>query len=229
MSYSVSIKTGAVVVSMACLILMFVSIQEMRANTYFLEAKRLINVIEGSYPVEANTLEAKKLIGLAERISVINHADILDTAGRIDFILSIYQTDPYERDHLLRTARNYHYQALDLRKAWGYSVVNILYASSALGEIDDQFSSEFSRAFSLAPDDENLIKDLIHLGVKNWNDLPEKNQAETIQLLEASLHRRVFKKDTLKALLINNGQFHRLCSRLKQTPKKLELCNQISS
>lgn len=202
-----------------------ISINAAGSNANYYQAQNsLITNKSNTLPSQSQILQASEYINLALKKMPLD-ADNLDLAGRIDYLRSIYEQDAIKKLELLSSSKQKHLQAIEQRELWAYSEVNILFASSAAGEIDHEFMTRFSRAKALGPDDKFVIRDLTQIGIRNWNDLSDKVKTETVELVESTLRRRLISERDLRAYLYNNGQFHRICAQLEQFQEKQQLCN----
>lgn len=207
-----------------CSQLALTAINAAGANTNFYHSQNSLVTKPGQLPSPEQVSLAHQYISEA-LTQTPTDADALDLAGRVDYYRAIYEPDPKRKHALFSSSKQQHLAALEQRPLWPYSEVNILYASAALGELDDVFLSRFSRAKKLAPDDREVIADLAKIGIKSWNHLSEKTQAETVELTEKVLKSKLIHTNVLRSHLYNNGQFHRICSRLQQFEEKQRLCN----
>jgi len=215
---------AAILVSVLCAQLSIISINSAGANTNYYRAQNSLATKADTLPTDNQVTDAHLYISLAANQMPMD-ADILDLAGRVDYFRAIYEQDPRKKLALLSLSKKNHLTALEQRQLWPYSEVNILYSSSAAGEIDDEFLQRFSRAKTLGPDDRSVIRDLARLGIKNWNDLSGQAKRETVQLTELVLKRNLISKRSLRSFMYNNGQFHRICAQLDQFKEKQAFCN----
>lgn len=194
------------------------------ANTDYYRAQNSLIAMPSRLPSKEQVDRAHQYIS-----SALTHtqpdANVLDMAGRIDYFRAIYEPDPLKKKALLSSSKQHHLNALEIRPFWPYSEVNILYVSSAAGALNDEFLSRFARAKMLAPDDRDVTADLAKIGIKTWNHLSEQAQNDTVELTEVVLKQRLIHENQLKAYMYNNGQFHRICSRLRQFEEKQRFCN----
>lgn len=207
-----------------CSLLTSVAINSAGANTHYYRSQNSLAAPAGKLPSASQISDAHLYISQAKE-RMPNDADILDLKGRVDYFRAIYEQDPIAKGELLSLSKQAHLTALAQRPFWPYSEVNILYTSSAAGEIDNEFMERFSRARALGPDDKFVIRDLARLGIKNWNDLSARAKSETITLTEQVLKRRLLSNRELKSFMYNHGQFHRVCAQLRQFEEKRALCN----
>ncbi len=195
------------------------------ANTYFQNASNIISLTpRNDVPSETGLAIARFQID--EALSILpNDPDNLDLAGRILYLTALGSSSEVQRTSLLQESKKLHKQALDDRQYWPYSHVNLVYTKSALGEIDADYENHFKSAYMLGLDDRAVIRDLLYVGINDWNQITPELKDLAVILVTDALRQKIVSPRGLKPYLESQGQLFRLCGQMKQFEEKTALCN----
>lgn len=194
------------------------------ANTYVQSALQAISVNRGDTPpieqIEFARVQIYKALSLTPK-----DPDSLDLAGRIWYLEAISSTDEFRKEEQLKQAKEFHSEALNTRIYWPYSHVNMVYAKSALGEFDTEYANHFELAYQLGFDDRSVIRDLLYLGINDWNQQSRQLREITTAAAQRALQQRIVSPRGFRPYLESQNQLFRLCAQLPQFQEKVELCN----
>jgi|GEM_PF-5859069 len=195
------------------------------ANTYVHSALQAISVNRRDVSPSARQIEFASTQIDEALLLTPKDPDSLDLAGRIRYLDSIDSTSETEAASLLRQAKAFHYKALSTRSYWPYSHANMVFVKSALGEFDADYTNHFTLAYQLGADDRSVIRDLLYLGVNDWNQLNQPLRELTATIAQTALQRRIVSPRGFRPYLESQNQLYRLCAQLPQFEEKIELCN----
>lgn len=194
------------------------------ANTYVQSALQAISVNPGDTPsiqqIEFARIQIDKALSLTPK-----DPDSLDLAGRIWYLNAISSADETRSEQLLKQAEEFHSGALNTRNYWPYSHVNMVYVKSALGEFDTDYTNHFELAYQLGFDDRSVIRDLLYLGINDWNQQSRQLREITTATAQRALQQRIVSPRGFRSYLESQNQLFRLCGQLPQFQEKVELCN----
>lgn len=195
------------------------------ANTYVHSALQAVSVnrrdISPSIQqIEFATAQIEEALSLTPK-----DPDSLDLAGRVRYLDAINSISETERASLLQQAKTFHSKALTTRNYWPYSHVNMVFTKSALGEFDTDYTNHFKLAYQLGFDDRSVIRDLLYLGVNDWNQLNPQLRELTATTAQRALQQKIVSPRGFRPYLESQGQLFRLCAHLPQFQEKVELCN----
>ncbi len=151
--------------------------------------------------------------------------DTLDLAGRISYLEATSSAPDTEQEALLHEAVDFHTKALEHRRYWPYSHLNIVFAKSSLGEFDSEYNQHFELAYELGFDDRSVTRDLVHLGVHDWNEIGQPLRNLTVTLAERALRQNIISPNSLRPYFESTNHLLRFCAHLSQFQEKAELCN----
>ncbi|MEQ9021881.1 MAG: hypothetical protein RLN82_03865 [Pseudomonadales bacterium] len=195
------------------------------ANTYVHSALQAISVNRRDIsPSEQQIASASIQISKALLLTP-KDPDTLDLAGRIWYLDAISTTAEARRRGLLQQAGKFHSDALTTRNYWPYSHVNMVYVKSALGEFDTDYANHFKRAYQLGFDDRSVIRDLLYLGINDWNQQSQQLRELTTSTAQRALQQKIVSPRGFRPYLESQNQLFRLCGQLPQFQEKIELCN----
>lgn len=195
------------------------------ANTYLQSAFQAISVNRRDIPPSLQQIEfARTQIDKALLLTP-KDPDSLDLAGKIWYLDAISSADETRRVVLLQQAKEFHSEALNTRNYWPYSHVNMVYAKSALGEFDTEYTNLFKLAYQLGFDDRSVIRDLLYLGINDWNQQNRQLRELTIATAQRALQQKIVSPREFRPYLESQNQLFRLCGQLPQFQEKIELCN----
>jgi len=211
------------------LMLSFISMKYALANFYFERAKTSYLQLNGNeleYSYELNPIVDDLEHSLSLRS---NSADALDL--KADLLYQSWWLSPDAQflpdSALLQNALELHAEADKYRLGWAFSAARRALIYSNQGNLDNDFDKWFVESHRLGLYEQSLSRSLMILSLQNWKRLTETQKVIALDFIRTSIEQKPNSPERIALLLQKYAQYDDVCHRLRSTPRKDRVCQNI--